>query len=59
MTAYKCDICGVFYEHKVYIEVNDEAACLCSTLRIIDVCPECAGAIQRVIDDRKENKNEL
>lgn len=65
--AYKCDICGEFYETCNTLIVNDHInAHFCwkslSTNNVIgkdkfcDICPDCIAAIQKAINERKKGR---
>lgn len=69
MKAYKCDICGGLYEQVKGLEIKGKCfitkeykgtyADEFSTGRpsLVDICPDCTSAIQKVIDERsKENE---
>ena len=65
MTAFKCDICGAYYEpYNYYDNQSDEAPnslMIYATREIggethmirYDVCPLCMKAVNKLIEDRK------
>lgn len=60
-TAYKCDICGEFYENGIPLIVNKDdidayvyRKSLTKQKIACDICPGCIEAIQKAIDRRKK-----
>lgn len=58
MTAYKCDICGAFYEENGTVSINGKASGevrfrTCLRGETIHWCPTCVGIIQEIVDARK------
>lgn len=66
MTAFKCDICGAYYEPYHYygnhdrtkpnaiMFYNDNAACVRTYVEKFDLCPDCMTAFQTVMDVRSK-----
>lgn len=58
--AYKCDICGEFYEKDVPLVVNKDIDAyfyrkgFTKEKILCDICPGCITAIQKAIDGRKK-----
>ena len=63
--AYKCDICGEFYETRNTLIVNDRinayfcwkslpSSNITRKEKICDICPDCIATIQKAIDERKK-----
>ena len=58
--AYKCDICGEFYEKDIPLIVNKDDAYIyrksLTKQKVItcDICPGCIEAIQKAINGRKK-----
>lgn len=59
--AYKCDICGDFYETCNTLIVNDHInAYFCwkslptEPQKFCDICPDCIAAIQKAINERNK-----
>lgn len=52
MKAYKCDICGNYYTKIKWNRINKFEVRLGDAHSYADICPECANAIQTVIDQR-------
>ena len=70
MTAFKCDICGAYYEPYCYFgnqEAHANTIVFCrKTAGIIannitqtfDACPECIKAVDSLIAERKRDKKD-
>lgn len=62
MKAYKCDICGCFFENeskKATIKRQEISLVRYSNgdiVREFDICPDCISALQKAIDERNINK---
>lgn len=59
--AYKCDICGEFYENDIPLIVSEDIdayfyrkSSLTKQKIACDICPSCIEAIQTVINERKK-----
>ncbi len=63
MRAYKCDICGTFYEKNATTK-NKDLTIKQQIYSIVsrdcsykaDICPDCMVALQKVIDERRINE---
>lgn len=68
MTAFKCDICGAYYEPYNYYgnqkEANPNTVVLCrksagvianSINQTFDVCPKCMKAFEKLLEERKRH----
>jgi len=54
MQAYKCDLCTAFFTKRNTVAVRgkgDGYLVIKGEGRAIDICPDCAKAIQKAIDE--------
>lgn len=61
--AYKCDICGQFYDDRHRLKISEYRIAWLSngssdfSNMYYDICPDCMAAIQKAIDGRKKEGN--